>query len=222
MQFFDTALISVNRLINRKSDFKTNNWILDSAAFTRITTHGEHYSVDLYADQIDRWSRCGQLDAAVSQDYMCEPFILKKVNRAVEEHQHMTIERYVALKNKVKKTYIMPVIQGYTPDEYVDHLNQYNKLLSRNQWVGVGSVCKRNAKVQQIQTILLSIKKVRPDLRLHGFGLKQTSLLDPLVRSLLYSSDSMAWSFAARYEGRKSDDLKEAIIYNNKIQSIIR
>jgi hypothetical protein len=43
----------------------------------------------------------------------------------------------------------------------------------------------------------MAIKNERPDLRLHGFGLKTTALADPLVRSMLWSADSMAWSFAA-------------------------
>jgi hypothetical protein len=77
-------------------------------------------------------------------------------------------------------------------------------------WVGVGSVCKRNTNIMAIWMVLDAIKDVRPDLRLHGFGLKKTSLQEPIIRDLLYSADSMAWSFAARREGRNANDWREA------------
>lgn len=43
-----------------------------------------------------------------------------------------------------------------------------------------------------------------------AFGLKITALKSPRVRRLLWSADSMAWSFAARYEGRNPNDWREA------------
>jgi hypothetical protein len=43
-----------------------------------------------------------------------------------------------------------------------------------------------------------------------GFGLKATSLKDVRISALLESADSMAWSFAARREGRGRNDWREA------------
>jgi hypothetical protein len=40
-----------------------------------------------YADEINRWKDYGNLVAAVSQDLMCEPFILHKTGLTIEEHQ---------------------------------------------------------------------------------------------------------------------------------------
>ena len=37
---FERSFISVNRLRTRKSPFKVNKWIMDSGAFTEVTTHG--------------------------------------------------------------------------------------------------------------------------------------------------------------------------------------
>lgn len=88
-------------------------------------------------------------------------------------------------------------------------------------WVGVGSVCKRNTNVAEIERILSAIKAERPDLRLHGFGLKITALGSPLVRSLLHSSDSMAWSRAARAEGRNANDWREAKAYEQKVCNLL-
>jgi hypothetical protein len=43
-----------------------------------------------------------------------------------------------------------------------------------------------------------------------AFGVKLTALQSPIVRRLLFSADSMAWSFAARKAGRDSNDWREA------------
>ena len=99
----------------------------------------------------------------------------------------------------------MPVLQGFKPEEYRDHIRQYGNRLTYGMWVGVGSVCKRNGNPRQIEEVLLAIKTLRPDLKLHGFGLKRTALKSGCVTELLYSCDSMAWSSAGRRIGRGND-----------------
>jgi len=218
-QHFDAAFISVNRLGPRKA-FAVKDWIMDSGAFTEIARHG-HYrnSVDTYAKEIVRWTGNGNLLAAVSQDFMCEPFVLERTGKTAEEHQRMTVERYDALAPIQSATYVMPVLQGYTPNEYVQHIEMYGDRLQDGMWVGVGSVCKRNSKIRSIEAVLLAIHHRRPDLRLHGFGLKNTALSSGLVRMLLYSADSMAWSFSARKQGRNANDWREAKQWMEKIES---
>jgi hypothetical protein len=74
----------------------------------------------------------------------------------------------------------------------------------------VGSLCKRQGDPAVIAGILDAILQDRPGLRLHGFGCKRTSLLDPQVRRRLATADSMAWSYAARFEGRDRNAWDEA------------
>lgn len=208
---FDAAFISVNRLRTRKSHFVVGDWIMDSGAFTEISTFGYYRdAVDVYAREIRRWASCGNLLAAVAQDWMCEPWIVEKTGLSVEIHQKHTVARYDALLAEEPGVYIMPVLQGYQPQEYVDHIRAYGDRLAHGQWVGVGSVCKRNGDPNQIAAVLLAIKHERPDLRLHGFGLKTTALGSPLVTSMLHTADSMAWSFHARINGRNANDWREA------------
>ena len=215
---FEQTFISVNVLRRRKSDFQVNSWIMDSGAFTEISTFGAYRTkVEDYGKLIDRWSLCGNMELAVSQDYMCEPFILQKTGMNVTQHQQLTIERYKELLEQNTLTTILPVLQGYQPQEYVNHLKMYGCLLKENMRVGVGSVCKRNSKPQQIANVLEAIKQERPDLMLHGFGLKTTALLDNYICSLLYSADSMAWSFAARREHRNPNGLEEAKKFEQRI-----
>ncbi len=196
--------ISVNRLWNRRRhQFRVGDWIMDSGAFSLVTKHGgypDDRSVEEYAKRIRKFAGTGNLLAAVAQDYMCEPFVLEKTGLTVKDHQRLTIERYDALMAcDVGGVYIMPVLQGYEPEEYADHVRQYGDRLAYGAYVGVGSVCKRNASPSSVVAVLRAIKRVRPDLRLHGFGLKKTCLADASAVDLLESADSMAWS----YDGRR-------------------
>lgn len=200
---FDKCFISVNRLRERKSPFRVNNWIMDSGAFTEITTHGRYrHEPEVYAAEIERWRNCGTMELAVSQDYMCEPFVLKLTGLTVADHQRLTIERYDRLRNATDAP-LMPVLQGFTPNDYLRHLVAYGHRLMPGMRVGVGSVCKRNSHPAVIEYILRQIKGARPDLRLHGFGLKMTALQRPEIRRLLHSSDSMAWSDAERHAAQE-------------------
>jgi len=218
---FLRCMVSVNVLRERKRDFRVNGWLMDSGAFTELSTHGRYrFNAEEYVSQIDRWRHCGQLQAAVSQDYMCEPFILQKTGLTVQDHQTLTIERYREIKQWIDQVYIMPVIQGFEPDSYASHVRQYGSLLEPDQWVGVGSVCKRNGNPDAVEDVLLAIKTQRPDLRLHGFGLKKTALLRPTVRAMLYSADSMAWSFQGRMDDKDANDPRLALEYAAEIEML--
>lgn len=208
---FQDAFISVNRLRDRVRPIKIGNWIMDSGAFSAILAHGGYpHGVEEYAAEIDRWKGCGKLLAAVAQDYMCEAAMLARTGLTIQAHQKLTIERYDALLAIVDDVYIMPVLQGYEPTDYVSHVEQYGARLTPGMWVGVGSVCKRNGDPAAIESVLLAIKGARPDLKLHGFGLKTTALGSGVVRELLETADSMAWSYAARKQGRNANDWREA------------
>ena len=216
------AFISINRIRDRKSGFKVNDWIMDSGAFTTIEKHG-HYpeTPDVYAAQIKRWSTNGNLLAAVAQDYMCEPWMLERTGMTIQEHQRLTIERYDALMAcDTGGVTIIPVLKGYAPQTYVDHIRQYGDRLKPGMWVGVGSVCKRNGDPEAIEEVLLAIKAERSDLRLHLFGVKTTALRSKLIRDMAYTADSMAWSFAARREGRDANCWREALAFADVIENM--
>jgi hypothetical protein len=116
--------------------------------------------------------------------------------------------------------YILPVVQGFRVHEYLRHLDLYGERLKENMWVGVGSVCKRNGNVGVVLEILASIKSKRPDLRLHGFGLKQTALESSEIRELLYSCDSMAYSYTKRFGAPESEE-ELADRYMEKLDAVM-
>lgn len=214
------VFISVHRLARRVRAFEVGDWIMDSGAFSTILKYrGYPDAPEAYAALIRRWAGNGNLLAAVSQDYMCEPMMLALTGLTVADHQRMTIERYDAIAAAgTAGVYLMPVLQGYDPAEYVEHLRAYGDRIPFGAWVGVGSVCKRNAQPSAVAAVLLAIKRERPDLRLHGFGVKVTALASGLVRQLLETADSMAWSFAARREGRDANSVGEAVAFADRIR----
>jgi hypothetical protein len=230
----DSIFVSANRLWERAPVPMGCEWVMDSGAFTEIWSHGRYlHSVADYAYLIRQWMRYNShtMLAAVAQDYMCERVICAKVLgkdeidgrtwvRQIREHQRLTIERYDALiAEDVGGAYIMPVLQGFTPRQYVRHLRAYGPRIAQGAWVGVGSVCKRQGNIKAILAVLRAIKAERPDIRLHGFGVKSTALACPEVVELLYSADSMAWSFQARKNKGDQNSLDVARVFEHKVRT---
>jgi hypothetical protein len=157
---------------------------------------------------------------------MCEDFMLERTGLSIQHHQDITTSRYLLLRT-MTDVYVMPVLQGYDPPSYLRHLADYGSMLAPDQWVGVGSVCKRNGNPSAIEDVLLAIHQSRPDLRLHGFGIKLSALESPTVRALLYSSDSMAWSWWERKEKYRRPDADEhdprnALSYCARVEEIVK
>jgi hypothetical protein len=231
---FAHCMISINRLLRLRAKPTIRRWLMDSGAYTTIDKHGGYpRPPEEHAERIWEYRGLGILMAAVSQDYMCEPHMLERTGLTIADHQRLTIERYDRIKAHLHHLesrrlpgtpgapYLMPVLQGYAPADYVHHIRQYGERLPRGAFVGVGSVCKRNSTPAAVLAVLLAIKAERPDLRLHGFGLKITALEIPEIAELLESSDSMAWSHHARKNGRNANNWREAAAYVQKVERVL-
>jgi hypothetical protein len=176
-------------------------WALDSGGFTELSTHGtwSHGPTTAeYVDRIHRYQRfIGKLQWAAPQDWMCEPFITAKTGLTVEDHQWRTIDNLLKLRQLGGETPIIPVVQGYRVDDYVEHIRMYRSAgidLAAEPLVGVGSVCRRQAETEA--GAIFTALHAAGVTRLHGFGLKKLGLAR--FGHLLTSADSMAWSFDAR------------------------
>ncbi len=207
--------VSANVLRGRAGDVPflgcSEPWFLDSGAFSQVALQGGFSQApEDYAALIRRYARTG-LIAAATQDYMTEPVALRATGLSVAQHQALTLQRFDAIQAAgTAGVHLLPVLQGQAPYDYRRHLEAYGDRIGRGAWVGVGSLCKRQGDPSRIAAILDAILLDRPDLRLHGFGCKRTALLRPAVRGRLATADSMAWSFAARYEGRDPNARDEA------------
>lgn len=176
-----------------------SQYAIDSGGFTEISTYGEwRTSAPEYIAELRRLhDNCGPFDFAPAQDWMCEPFILRKTGLTIADHQDMTISSYMLLRRLAPDLPIIPVLQGWRLPDYLAHVDQYDEAgidLSQTL-VGVGSVCRRQ-NTAEAGEIFATLHKL--GLRLHGFGIKKQGI--NMYHEHLESADSLAWSFRARIE----------------------
>lgn len=175
-------------------------WALDSGGFMEVTKRGG-WTIDArtYAAQARRYrDEIGAMDWAAPQDWMCEPEALKATGLTVDEHQRRTVANFLELKSIAPDFPFIPVVQGFTVDEYRRCLDAYARAgvdLAREPIVGLGSVCRRQGTEDAV-SIVFGVLRHAPGLRLHGFGFKIEGL--DLARTALASADSMAWSYRGR------------------------
>jgi hypothetical protein len=205
--------ISRNRLKNRRSFPQARApWALDSGGFTELRDHGRwRITAEQYANEVRRYrDLIGKLDWAAPMDWMCEPWVIDGGNRggqffhgtglSVEEHQRLTVDNYLELRRIAPDLPFIPVLQGWQLADYLRCVEMYEAAgvqLRDQPVVGLGSVCRRQA-TSEINELVARLTSL--GLRLHGFGVKTAGITD--YGELLSSSDSMAWSFGARYEER--------------------
>lgn len=174
----------------------TTRWSLDSGGFTELSMFGEWtvqpadyvMAVRRYRDEI------GNLDWASQQDWMCEPVMLQRTGRSVEEHQRLTVENFLELRSLAADLPIIPVLQGWVLDDYLRHVEMFAAAgvdLLEEHVVGVGSVCRRQGTWEAAE-----IAHALQPMRLHAFGAKRDAI--GLYGDLLASCDSMAWSYTGR------------------------
>jgi hypothetical protein len=174
-------------------------WALDSGGFTELSRHGRWaVPAEQYVEEVWEWrSRVGGMVWAAQMDWMCEPAIRAKTGLTVAEHQRRTVANYLELLRLAPGLPWAPVLQGWTWDDYLAHLEMFGAAgvdLAALPVVGLGSVCRRQ-DVGMVESLIREL--AGRGLRLHAFGFKLTGL--PAVADVLGSSDSMAWSFDGRY-----------------------
>ena len=193
--------VSIRRLRRLKTFPRAvGGWALDSGGFTELSTHGRWtVSAEQYVRETRRVVReIGMLEWAAPQDWMCEPIILDKTGMTVRNHQRRTTDNFIQLQQLAPEVPWRPVVQGWELGDYLRHVGLYDSSgvdLATMPLVGVGSVCRRQS-TKQIGDVITNLSDL--GLKLHGLGVKTGGLRRYGKR--LASADSMAWSYAARYE----------------------
>tara|TARA_R110002020_G_scaffold383531_2_gene594177 strand:- start:415 stop:1233 length:819 start_codon:yes stop_codon:yes gene_type:complete len=179
-----------------------NRWALDSGGFTQVHKGGWELTVPEYVAEVRRYvDEIGKMDWCAPMDWMCEETALAATGLTVREHQKLTTENFLELRQELGET-VIPVLQGWERDDYLQHVEDYEKAgvyLEDEERVGVGSICRRHAD-GAIGSVLQSLQP----LRLHAFGVKGTALAR--YHNWITSADSMAWSATARFGNIKLFD----------------
>jgi hypothetical protein len=184
-------------------------WALDSGGFTELQQHGTWtVDADIYGGMVYRlMERTGYGPIfAAPQDWMCEPAVIHGgtwnghrfagTGLSVAVHQELTIENYLHLVENFPAAPWIPVLQGWTLDDYLTHADAYAAAgvdLAAQRLVGLGSLCRRQSTTE-IGAIASTL--AARGYRLHGFGVKSHGLAR--YGHHLASADSMAWSYTAR------------------------
>ena len=187
-------------------------WVLDSGGFTMITKVGR-WTInerDLVETALFYRDEVGKLLWSSPMDWMVEEVARKKSCLTTSAHQELTVQNYLRLMSfDWRGLYFLPVLQGNTPDDYLRHLDMYRRVgvdLETFPLVGLGSMCRRAQMGGPVGGRAVIERLFQEGLTMHAFGYKQTGLKQSC--SLLASSDSDAWSAAARNSNRMVLDSK--------------
>jgi hypothetical protein len=200
-------------------------WALDSGGFTEVATHHRwRVSGRKYVADVRRlMAEVGGLLWCAPMDWMVEPDVLKGTGLTVAMHQQLTTVSILALRSMAPDIPVVPVLQGWTVEDYLRHLELYARHgmdLAREPLVGVGTMCRRTACPTGIAQILRRLRDAGVA-RMHAFGVKTEVLeagsvlqdarqgtFEPLLGETgggrawlggtIVSADSLAWSAAAR------------------------
>lgn len=191
-------------------------WALDSGGFTEVSTFGGFQTTAAeYIEEVRRLAAgMEHLQWVAPQDWMCEPFIIAKTGLSVIEHQHRTVANFLTLRAALGPL-VIPVIQGYGPRDYDRCIALYQDAgvdLCAEPVVGLGSICRRSGTDEARRLVLYLADQ---GLALHGFGLKGSTFV--ACAHVLASADSMAWSAAARREGRDANSPGEAMAWRKHL-----
>lgn len=185
-------------------------WALDSGGFTELQQHGRWtMSEDEYGGMVYRFMDNGAVPQfCAPQDWMCEPAVISGgtwngntfagTGLSVAIHQDLTIENFLYLREHFPAAPWIPVLQGWTMDDYLTHADAYEAAgvrLADERLVGLGSVCRRQS-TSEIGVITGTL--AARGYALHGFGVKAQGLAQ--YGHNLASADSLAWSYGARRE----------------------
>ena len=197
----EVPLFLSNRTLSKrkKKEFQSDCVVsIDSGGFSELSLFGEWKTSPVeYIETVNRMENLNlNIDWIASQDYMVEDIMLKKTGLTVEKHQELTVDRFIELYDLGSGFEIVPVLQGQTIEQYLNHINDYYERgfeLRYFDTVGVGSVCRRQ-NTDEIGNIMEAIHN--KGINIHGFGVKKQGLSK--YGNFLKSADSLAWSFGAR------------------------
>jgi hypothetical protein len=182
--------------IVRRSFPSAREVFLDSGGFVAHRQYGGFpWSIDDYLALV--FAR--RPDFAASMDYPCEAD-LRRANDLRSNFQRIdaTVQNALALYPwSDSRTRFVPVVQGYTLEEYRYCISRYADAGLYSPVFAVGSMCRRmsgdelQAIIEGIGMAVTSLLGYRP--RLHWFGLHMRALSTP-ARKWIDSWDSTAWA----------------------------
>lgn len=165
---------------------------LDSGGFTALNRWGDYpFSLANYLNLV-----CVlRPDFYASMDYPCEPEISRHLALWTNEQRiRQTVTNAVLAGNDevmIPHSKLVPVIQGYTLDEYKFCIDLYRQNEMIRDYMAVGSMCRRlsDEELHKLIPAIYDYARLAGVKRLHFFGLKLSPALNDL-RQFIWSCDS--------------------------------
>jgi len=193
-----------------------NNTPLDGDHLTFVDCGGYHHMMngsgeyDNSNEQYLRYILKHRPHLFALRDYPCEPDLLENLSRNVEEQQTRTLNDHIALYDEVDGHPLadsaVAVVQGWTREQYLSHLDALRDHGVLTEYVAVGSVCRRGYD-EKIAEIVLALREALPArCKLHAFGVKRNVLRFEEAVEALDSVDSAAYGYAESLLACRRDD----------------
>jgi len=198
--------VMISHATANNTPFETiDRLFIDSGGYSQLHYKQGYQSSDQdYLDYVAEYSP----ERYVLRDYPCEPDLLWKLGRTVDEHQRRTTQHHRQLledhENQGISAEPVAVLQGWTPKQYIAHLDDLRDAGALTRYVAIGTLCRRH----DISTVARIVRTVRETLpgsyQLHAFGLKTSVLQVPGIVDALDSADSTAYDFRTRMQEDQS------------------
>ena len=196
--------------------------IVDSGGFAFFSRWGEYpFSLESYLDLVYYVQDTHPLFRVATLDYPCEPEIDRSQLMTNEERITKTVSNAVLCVDTDKSLPWLPVIQGYTIQEYLSCIEQYREAGLESDYWAIGSICSRKGSPYEIRNIVTKIKELHPKNKLHAFGLSLPYLADLQVFQSLYSSDSAAWNWGISGVNMRARKKTAALDYVDRVSKMI-
>ena len=203
---------------NQWHGLKMKRLFVDSGGFTLFKKNGEYpFSLHEYCKFVYSLDEQYPLELVATLDYPCEIDVKRTKYKTNKQRIEATVQNAVWCIDYDNTLPWIPVLQGFTYEEYEYCYNLYLERGINMDYLAIGSICSRKGNHLAIRNLLTKIHALT-NTKLHAFGLSLTYLRDPTIANILYSSDSSAWNWGVARHCDKKDAVRT---YNNKLSLIL-
>lgn len=197
--------------------------ILDSGGYSFFSRWGDYpFSIEDYVGLAHLLQDKYPLYRVATLDYPCEPDIDRSHLMTNEDRIKKTVSNAVECMHTDQNLPWLPVIQGYTTNEFLSCIDLYEEVGITSDYWAIGSICSRKGNPLELRKIITSIKEQHPNGKLHAFGLGIPFLRDPQIFQAIYSSDSAAWNWGISGLNTRERKKDAAMNYMFKIEDMIQ
>ena len=177
---------------------------MDSGGFSLLSKLKDYpFTLEQYALLIKR----KKPTYAATMDYPCEPELLKETSMSIKERIMRTVENAEIMLNNYdfRRTKIVPVVQGWTIDDYRLCIEEMHRRDLLTDYVAFGSMCRRMRISEARKLITKQREYLRRfvDAKAHYFGIKISFLKDLVIFKNVDSFDTAAWTHNQGTDGRE-------------------